>query len=41
MGEGGHRGLHALAWNSDWFVALFTALVIGQSNYSGFGLLYK
>ena len=41
MGEGGRRGLYARASNSDWLVVLFTVFVIGQSNYFGFGLLYK
>ena len=31
------RRLHAFASNSDWFIALFTSVVIGQSNYFGFG----
>ena len=29
--------LHAFASNSDWFIALFMCVVIGQSNYFGFG----
>ena len=29
--------VHAFASNSDWFIALFTCAVIGQSNYFGFG----
>ena len=28
------RRLHVFASNSDWFIALFTSVVIGQSNYS-------
>ena len=31
-----HR-LHVFALNSDWFIALFAPVVIGQSNYFGFG----
>ena len=32
------RQLHVFASNSDWLVVLFTSVVIGQSNYFGFGL---
>ena len=31
-----HR-LHVSVSSSDWFVVLFTSVVIGQSNYFGFG----
>ena len=31
------RRLHVFALNSDWFIALFAPVVIGQSNYFGFG----
>ena len=31
------RQLHVFASNSDWLVVLFTSVVIGQSNYFGFG----
>ena len=31
-----HHGLHVFASNSDWFIRLFTTVVIGQSNYFGF-----
>ena len=31
------RRLHVFASNSDWFITLFASVVIGQSNYSGFG----
>ena len=31
------RRLHVFASNSDWFIALFTCALIGQSNYFGFG----
>ena len=31
------RRLHELALNSDWFIALFASVVIGKSNYFGFG----
>ena len=31
-----HR-LHIFASISDWFIALFASVVIGQSNYFGFG----
>ena len=31
------RRLHVFALNSDWFIALFASVVIGQSNYFGFG----
>ena len=30
------RRLLVFASNSDWFIALFTCVVIGQSNYFGF-----
>ena len=30
-------GLHEFASSSDWFIMLFTCVVIGQSNYFGFG----
>ena len=30
------RRLHVFALISDWFIALFTSLMIGQSNYFGF-----
>ena len=29
--------LHVFASNSDWSIALFTFVVIGRSNYFGFG----
>ena len=29
--------LHVLASSSDWFIGLFTTVVIGQSNYFGYG----
>ena len=29
--------LHAIARNSDWFIALFALVVIGRSNYFGIG----
>ena len=29
--------LHVTAMNSDWFIALFVPVVIGQSNYFGIG----
>ena len=29
--------VHVFALNSDWFVALFVSVVIGQSIYFGFG----
>ena len=32
------RRLHIFALISDWFIALFASVVIGQSNYFGFGL---
>ena len=32
------RRLHVFALSSDWFIALFTSVVIGQSNDFGFGL---
>ena len=28
---------HVFALNSDWFIALFASVMIGQSNYLGFG----
>lgn len=28
---------HVFALNSAWFIALFKSVVIGQSNYIGFG----
>ena len=31
------RRLHVFALSSDWFIGLFTTVVIGQSNYFGFG----
>ena len=31
------RRLHVFAWNSDWFIALFASVVIGQSDTFGFG----
>ena len=31
-----HHGLHVFASNSDWFIGLFTTVVISQSNYFGF-----
>ena len=31
------RRLHVFASSSDWFIELFTTVVIGQSNYFGFG----
>ena len=31
------RRLHLFASNSDWFIVLFTFVVIGQSDYFGFG----
>ena len=31
------RQLHVFASNSDWLVVLFPSVVIGQSNYFGFG----
>ena len=31
------RLLHVFALNSDWFIALFAPVVIGQGNYFGFG----
>ena len=31
------RRLHVFASNSDWSIALFTCVVIGRSNYIGFG----
>ena len=31
------RQLHVFALNSGWFFALFASVVIGQSNYFGFG----
>ena len=31
-----HR-LHVFALDSDWFIALFASVVIGQNNYFGFG----
>ena len=31
------RKLHAFVSNSDWSIALFTSVVIGQSNYFRFG----
>ena len=31
------RRLHVFASNSDWLVMLFAPVVIGQSNYFGFG----
>ena len=30
-------GRHVFASSSDWFIGLFTTVVIGQSNYFGFG----
>ena len=35
------RRLHAFASNSDWFIAFFTCVVIGQSNYFGFGFRHS
>ena len=29
--------LHVFASSSDWFIGLFTTVVVGQSNYFGFG----
>ena len=31
------RQLHVFASSFDWFIALFISVVIGQSNYFGFG----
>ena len=31
------RRLHAFALSSDWFIGLSASLVIGQSDYFGFG----
>ena len=31
------HGRHVFASSSDWFIGLFTTVVIGQSNYFGFG----
>ena len=31
------RRLHVFASNSDWFIAPFTSVEIGQNNYFGFG----
>ena len=31
------HGRHVFASSFDWFIWLFTAVVIGQSNYFGFG----
>ena len=31
------HGRHVFASSSDWFIRLFTTVVIGQSNYFGFG----
>ena len=31
------RRLHVFASISDWFITLFASVVIGQSNYFGFG----
>ena len=31
------RQLHVFASSSDWFIGLFTTVVIGQGNYFGFG----
>ena len=31
------RRLHVFDSNSDWLIALFTSVVIGQSNYFRFG----
>ena len=31
-------GYHVFASSCDWFIALFTSIVIGQSSYFGFGL---
>ena len=30
------HGRHVFASSSDWFIGLFTTVVIGQSNYFGF-----
>ena len=31
------HGRHVFALSSDWFIGLFTTVVIDQSNYFGFG----
>lgn len=31
-----NKQLRVIAWYSDWLIALFASVVIGQSNYFGF-----
>ena len=31
--------LYVFAWSSDWFITLFTFVLIGQSNYFGSGFM--